>query len=247
MNKYNPLIKALSITLVSFVPVAALAQQLPNIQQTSQRAPAGIKIDGKPSEWHNKFGAYNKNTGIFYTIANDDDNLYLIIKAANKAIIYNGGFTFTVNQPGKKEDKQGIGITYPVFNSDNEFRVNINNKPAIIPGSASSIMKADSFMNANNEQLAAKTKGIKVTGIKGVKLLIPAENEYGIKAAALFDNQMAYIMEIAIPLRYMYSSAIDPANFVYHVQLNQIKEAGPGIQGLMPIADFWGEYAWAKK
>lgn len=40
------------------------AQKLPNLQQSSMRAPANIKIDGKPIEW-GQYQAYNRATEIF--------------------------------------------------------------------------------------------------------------------------------------------------------------------------------------
>ena len=58
----------------------ANAQKLPNVQQASLRAPENVKVDGKPTEWGDKLQAYNKATDVFYTIANDYNNLYLIIQ-----------------------------------------------------------------------------------------------------------------------------------------------------------------------
>ena len=40
--------------------LSANAQKLPNTQETSLRAPANLKVDGKPTEWNNQFQAYNK-------------------------------------------------------------------------------------------------------------------------------------------------------------------------------------------
>ncbi|HCN82336.1 MAG TPA: hypothetical protein DIT07_01770, partial [Sphingobacteriaceae bacterium] len=84
--------KALSTSLLLFligilyliiIPVTTSAQKLPNIQEASLRAPAGIKVDGKATEWNNQFQAYNKATEIFYTISNDDDKLYLAVQATD--------------------------------------------------------------------------------------------------------------------------------------------------------------------
>jgi len=69
-------IKHLTIICFLMIGFFANAQKLPEVQTVNLRAPAGIKIDGKPTEWDSKFQAYNKSTNAFYTIANDDDNLY---------------------------------------------------------------------------------------------------------------------------------------------------------------------------
>ena len=68
------------LIMLSLTTLAAHPQKLPNLQTTSLRAPASIKIDGKTTEWNNRFQAYNKATEVSYTIANDKDKLYLVIQ-----------------------------------------------------------------------------------------------------------------------------------------------------------------------
>src|SRR5471030_539366 len=52
------------------------AKKLPDIQPTDLYAPSNIKIDGKTTEWEDKFQAYNRATDVFYTVANDNNNFY---------------------------------------------------------------------------------------------------------------------------------------------------------------------------
>ena len=95
----------------------AQAQKLPNIQQGSLRAPAQVKIDGKATEWGSRFRAYNKATGIYYTLANDDDNLYLAIQAKDALIIrkvLTGGVVFSVNRSVKRDHEQ-VSLTFPLL------------------------------------------------------------------------------------------------------------------------------------
>jgi len=76
------------------------AQKLPKIQEESLRAPNDIKIDGTFSEWNGKFKAYNTNTQIFYTIANNDSLLFLTMRATDQLIIRKiiaGRITITFN------------------------------------------------------------------------------------------------------------------------------------------------------
>jgi len=108
----------LSSLLLGSACLSTNAQKLPNVQTASLRAPANTKIDGKPTEWDNKFQAYNHATEVYYTLANDDDKLYLVVQATDRQIInkiIGGGVTFTVQKSGKKNDKGGISITYPLF------------------------------------------------------------------------------------------------------------------------------------
>jgi len=107
MKKLNIIIiKLLFFSLSTLILFNGYAQKLPNKQEASLRAPANIKIDGQATEWNNKYQAYNNATEVFYTIANDDDNLYLIIHARKSRIIekmMEGGISFTVSPTNKKK------------------------------------------------------------------------------------------------------------------------------------------------
>ncbi len=120
-------IKILPVLLL-VTALTANAQKLPNVQQVNLRAPADIKIDGKATEWDNKFQAYSNHTEFYYTIANDDKNLYVVIQATDPAIIrriINGGVTLTIDRSDQKKDKDGMSITYPVFDKANRFIPNM--------------------------------------------------------------------------------------------------------------------------
>ena len=251
------------------------AQKLPVLQQGSMRAPAMVKIDGKATEWGDKFEAYNKATDVFYNIANDDDNIYLVIKATDVGIInkiIKGRVTFTINTSGKKSTDDAVTVSFPIFDRKDVPYIGMKDKPRIIEGNAASIAAADSFSNANNRRLAEKSKFIKVTGVKGVDTLISVYNEDGIKAAAAFDNQMAYTCEFAISLKLLGLSVNDQGKLNYNVTVNPLpfddvpgitiernaqgtivsmdidkSKMPPNYRGLTAATDFWGEYTLAKK
>ena len=106
---------ALSTLLVTCF--TAQAQKLPGVQQAGLRAPAQIKIDGKTTEWNNQLQAYNKATGIYYTLSNDDGNLYLTIQAKDRLVIrkiLSGGIVFTANRSVKKVDEH-VSVTFPLM------------------------------------------------------------------------------------------------------------------------------------
>src|SRR5476651_1199450 len=125
MKKFGPVLSVLCLFLFTCIQVDA--QKLPNVQQTSLRAPANIKIDGKTTEWDNQFQAYNRATDVFYTLSNDDSNLYLIIQATDEDIIrkiINGHVSFTISKSGKKSDQDAAVITYPVFDRKDKPSIN---------------------------------------------------------------------------------------------------------------------------
>lgn len=264
--------KILLLLHVLIITNVVIAQKLPNIQTTSLRAPANIKVDGKATEWNNKFQAYNKAVEASYTVANDAKNLYLILHVTDRDIIHkiiNSGVSFTINSSGKKTDKDGITVTYPRLGRENRPSINLKNTPVWSSNPAVAKMQADSFMNVNNNQLT-KIKEIKTSGIKDVDSLISIYNQNGIKAAGLFDNKMAFTVEMAIDLKLLKLSGTTPDKVAYHVKLNAlsmdytpginitrdangeikslsiIKDQAPRNQTVMSDTDFWGEYTLAK-
>lgn len=261
--------------LLFLIFFAAKAQKLPTEQQVSLRAPADIKIDGNATDWNNTFQAYNKHVDFYYTMANDNDRLYLIIQATDPAIIRKitaGAITLTINKDGKNTKDGTVGITYPLFDKNNRFSASFTNKYAI--GSSTANLPSDSLINLNNTRLTARVKTIKVTGVKGLDTLISVYNTDGIKAAALFDNKMAYTYELSVLLKHLGLSVNGANKFFYQLKINAVEQrgitittidgtapyadmdpskiksidvVGPNSQMGQPATDFWGEYTLAKK
>ncbi len=246
--------KSVTIVLLSAtVTLTAIAQKLPNIQKNSLRAPANISIDGKTTEWNNQLQAYNHATDIFYTVANDDRNLYLAIQATNPTIInkiIGGGITFTIQTSNKKTDKDGMSITYPIFDPKKRPYINKEHEPnqlsaAIVDGQVmlsgskdgqmvlqnnkpinkvdiKTIEQRDSAMKVNNKRIGESSKFIRVNGIKDMDSLISVYNQDGIKTAQLFDNNLAYNYELAIDLKKIGLSINNSTKFNYHIKLNGV-------------------------
>jgi len=264
-------IKHLTIICFLMIGFFANAQKLPEVQTVNLRAPAGIKIDGKPTEWDSKFQAYNKSTNAFYTIANDDDNLYLIIQVTDIYVInkiFSSGITFIINKSGEKSDENTISITYPVIDHTGRPNIDLTHQPQ---GA-----NADSVVIANNMHISNKVKWIRVTGIKGLDTLTSVYNREGIKAAGLFNNKMAYTYELSVSLNNLGLTVNTPVKFAYHLKFNgadinnmngyttgPLSRTGfptsvtiePGalllthdnLAFMESTTDFWGEYTLAKK
>lgn len=270
--------KKITLVLLLF-SLAATAQKLPNIQQGSLYAPANIKIDGKTTEWNNQFQAYNHATDIFYTISNDNDNLYLVVHATDPDVltkITNCGVVFRVNASGKKSDENAASVTFPIF------ELQYHNKPYIrftIMGQLASQRKAaalnpDSVSRVSNKKLHSNEKFIRTSGIPGIDTLLSIYSSEGIKVSEAFDNTMAYTYELAIPLKHLKLSTVNPTKFAYHILLPGINvdrdfgitatknangvfvvslaagaEAPKGdhLPAVTSTTDFWGEYMLVKK
>lgn len=240
----------------------ASAQKLPSVQKSSVFAPPDVKIDGKATEWHDQFQAYNNATDLYYTLANDNQNLYLVIRAKYADVeqkIVSGGITLIINHGLAKKDPKAVSITYPILRDDDVSLVANMIAHKFNPrqnGDTTSIINVDDL----NQLINSKSKQINTTGIKSIEdNTISVYNSEGLKAAERFDDKLQYTCELAIPLKYL--SLTNGQLFSYHIKVNEPAPSGPPhrVGGnappppppMAPIStvttDFWGEYQLAVK
>lgn len=226
--------------LALFLGVTLKAQKVPDVQATALHAPHNLRIDGKANEWGENFAANNKRTSLLYSLANDDKNLYLVIKGVGSANINKimlGGITFNVNLDGKKKEKESLSITYPLVKRASR------GQGAGRPGAGGQVRggfgrtplttaQRDSASLVNHKTQLATVKEIKISGFKSITdTLISIYNEYGIKAVASFDDQGAMIYELAIPLNVLELSIDKPKEFAYQIKVNGLIMTGFGGAG----------------
>jgi hypothetical protein len=223
------LMRIITTILLAAGILSAEAQKLPAVQQVAVKLPAGIKIDGKADEWADRFEAYNPATELWYTIANDDKRLYLILRANSQNIygvvnrILASGLTFTIVNNKTKYNK-GLSVTYPVkSDSQIQFFSFTDNKG--VPTAAT-----DSLVHQYNLKLQRLFKVIKVDGVKGLDT-ISLYNEEGIEASEKFDIKKNYTIEISIPIA-LVRNQINTANtFAYRITISGGKMVFLGEQG----------------
>ena len=242
---------ALSLTVTQ-------AQKLNDVQDVSVWA-SGVKVDGKHNEWENKFKATNKSTNLTYTLANDAKNLYLAIQSkdvTNNNKILLGGISLTINPSGKKNDKEGFKVIYPVINRQRGFGGG-SNRPVTVSspsggGSASTVvrvqggpggggfsrfqdmspMQRDSMQRAIARTQLGGAKEIKVFGFKDIQdSLISIYNEYSIKTIASISDEGVFMYELSIPLELLEMSADKPKEFSYNIKLNGLQINFGGFAG----------------
>ena len=196
---------------------SANAQKLPNVQPTGFYAPANVKIDGKPSEWKDQFQAYNKTSSLYYTLANDAENLILVMHTTYDAItnklLWN---KFTFNIKGKNGS---ISLTPQAAH----FRVNriLSTHEPVLNDSLHSILT--SYVNG--------IKQIAITGIPAItNPNIPIYNEYGIAMSIRVDKNKAYTCELAIPFKYITPVLDGSEAFNYSIKIHGQKMPEKGIR-----------------
>ena len=222
------------------------AQKLNDVQDVSVWA-SGVKVDGKHNEWENNFKAMNKSTNLTYTLANDAKNLYLAIQSkdvTNNSKILLGGISLTVNPSGKKNDKEGFKVIYPVV---------ARRRPGGAPGGGGggptavrvqggpggfsrfqdmSPMQRDSMQRAIARTQLGGAKEIKVFGFKDIPdSLISIYNEYSIKTIASISDEGVFMYELSIPLELLEMSADKPKEFSYNIKLNGLQINFGGLAG----------------
>lgn len=216
--------------LLSIFPAAVWAQKLPSIQENAVRAPKSVRIDGKAGEWGASFQAFNRATSVYYSLANDDTHLYLVVQSDNPEVtnkIIRGGLTFCVNASNEKKDKGMPAITFPVSETPrlgsamNEIKSLLGEKAGADKDPYVK-KRADSLMYALNRRQIDQLKEIRIAGIAAIRdSLISIYNEDDVKARALFDGQGNYIYELAVPLSYM-GIKTGSTGFAYQLRLNGI-------------------------
>jgi len=224
--------KKTTLVLVMAISLAnAYGQKLPKIQTTSVRAPQNIKIDGKITEWNDQFQAHNTGNHIYYTVSNDDSNLYLTVRMEDllgSRKIFKGGLSFSILPSSKTADK--LMITFPAIGKaimDTEerggtpllrYRALTKAKPT-----ATNKAKIDSLISSANKAIGKTYKQIYITGMPGITdSLLSIYNTQEITVGAGFDKSMNYTYELAVPLKYLQAAISDVKSLKYNIKLHTI-------------------------
>lgn len=264
------------ICFISFgINLQTYGQNISKSQTRSIKVPNGIRIDGKANDWNNLFEAYNNSTGLFYSIANDNDNIYLIIKATDPLIekkILRAGIT--VSLQGLGNNKDWFKLTFPLLNEDVASGIGVylseDNLKEVKKGQKKG---ADSLVRLMNSRLSIYDNKI---GLSETSLYedstISIYNDKGIRVAALFDNKAELIYEFAIPLKYIPGRMVDgidydiKSNGIFsHVKVRMLDpNVNPNTAGMVVIGssitgkttadiqalnsdtNFYGQYLLAK-
>lgn len=206
----------------------SFGQKLPKVQTSSIWAPGNIKIDGKTTEWNYRFQAHNSGNHMYYTLSNDDNNLYLTacmddIDGDNK--IFKGGLTFTIISLAKKANK--VSVTFPVMSKENRVKMgdgggnHLNLYRTLKSDTVTNKAEIDSLIAISNREITKDYKEIYITGIPEIgDPLLSIYNTQGIKAGANFDKNMRYTYELAIPLKYLEIAISNTKSIKYNIKLN---------------------------
>lgn len=197
-------------TLIGFSGTAAYAQKLDDPdREVNIWAVKPFKIDGNSEEWHEPLNNFNDATHLAFALANDEQNLYLIIESLDEVTtgrLLRGGLTLNINTAGKKKD--GIKLNF----------LGMQQPP--VPGQA----PRDSLGVEHEKNSVQRDAGVRVITVSGFKqipdgaLAIP--NEKGIQVAAAFNSRRDYICELAIPLAQLDLKGTEVKGIAYQIKMN---------------------------
>lgn len=144
-------------------------------------------VDGNSTEWGNDF-SYDKETKTIYSIANDADHLYILIKSADRmqqAKILQGGIEIWLDDKAKKN--KTVGIKFPLGNAMNMQALPSNrsgserpSQPRQQPGQQFTTMELVGFKDGLNGQQSVQASS-------------------PIKPAIQYDESLNLIYELAVP------------------------------------------------
>jgi len=173
-----------------------------------------FKADGISNEWNEPLNQYNDATRLAFALANDDQNLYIIIESLDPQTTFSvlsGGITLNINTAGKKKD--GIQLTFPLMERPHELKdVNISPNHIAQPNGDMGMPHDPSTVN----------KSIRVSGFKNiVDGDLSAENQSGIETGMSIHPNKDLIYELCIPLAQLGVNVEAKKPLVYHIKINQ--------------------------
>lgn len=264
--------KTTFLLLSALAFLQANAQKLPKVQQVGLWTNSPLNYDEKMPK-SSVFKAYNPSSRVYYTLANDNDNLFLLLTSdgslsAQKLI---HGITLTIasaEQKGNVKTKTTSNktIIFPTLSNTRQtedlldvLRINYRSDTVIVENK-----KVDSLSTLCNTKIVQLFKFIAVEGITEIKnKMLPIYNNEGIAASIKFSKKMDCIYKLTIPLKYLGISLNNSNTFKYRIKLNGTPEVAangaptfivrnPGMV-LPPESlylnyptDFFGEYTLAK-
>ena len=169
------------------------------------KAPAtAVTIDGDNKEWGDSLAYYNAESKLNYTIANDKQNLYLVIRTndvSKQNYILSSGVTFGIDTKGRKKD--AYAITFPKSGQEGMRR---------------------GAPNLEENKLRAGILNFRKIVVKGFNDIsddeISFSNAFGIQIAIGFDDKGYMIYEEAIPLDLFHAGDLAKNDWSFNIKLN---------------------------
>lgn len=192
-----------------FIILVFLLFSCSSLKQESKDLPAEIKIDGRADEWKQSFTFYEKKQ-IYLAVANDEENLYICLKANDQNLIKQvprTGLTLWVDQDVGSDRE--LGVKFPVgLVGEGIDREELSKLRDQNPE------EKKEFLMKNMDEIVI------IRGEEKEKVLMSLAKHEGVEAA--FDiNRFELLYEIKIPIN---------GNHFFNVNLNESKTISIGFE-----------------
>ena len=219
--------------ITGFLLVCCISSCSDKIYYSTNWQSKPVTIDGKLSEWSNPLRFYDQESGINYTIANDNHNLYFCCSISNESLqtkILRSGLEFGIDTLGKKSFP--VAIKFPAGNSQvPDLMRNSNSTPA-------SGTTARPDRSTFRLKLLAEATEIELTGFKssiGKIIILTKPDNSGISAAINFDQKGIMNYEAVIPFSAFYKKELIPSDsntvFNYQIRVKPVPGSTGGESG----------------
>lgn len=209
---------ALALPLTSF-------SQSKNDKLSLQPPPANLVIDGDMKEWGDSLRYFNQEKKLNYSIANDKENIYLVLRINDRSEQQRAmmaGITFSIDPKGKK--KETYSVTFPYTDPDAMAAERLERQadgPAEQP-------RDDDDRQQRMQAHLTKLKQIKATGFPDVlNELITTSNTYGIKTALNIDKDGSLVYEAQVPINMLHADNSGKNEWAFNIKINGITRKGP--------------------
>lgn len=200
--------------LIAVLTAQLIAVNLCHAQSAAidlKSAPANVTIDGSLQEWGDSLSYYNSETQVNYTLANDKNNLYLVLKTNDPVVqskILTSGITLSIDTKARK--KSSYSVTFPMQTEENK---------TFGTSSADQEKKLEAGLT--------KLRKLQVDGFKDVEYdQITIDNTYGFKVAINYDNHGYLVYEEAIPLALFHADDVKKNEWAFNIKINGQQKAG---------------------
>lgn len=183
-------------------------------------------IDGNLNDWGDSLRYHNEEKKLNYTLANDGDNLYAVIRVNDRSEqmrILNAGITLSIDTKGKKKEtfKMTFPLRYP------------GTTPEFTPpkqGDNGEVTKED--RDELMRERITNLRSIKVEGFKDIEYdMITTSNTYGFKAAVNYDADGNLVCEAAIPLKFFHADNPSKSEWAFNFKINGIQKPTMNADG----------------
>lgn len=185
-----------------------------------------IIVDGKSSEWTIPLKFYDDKSKLQYAIANDNENLYVCIRATEEVTqrkIYAAGMQIILDtaEITKKNTPPPPYILFPI--GGKERGMNINSED--LPGQNIKFPKP--FFELKTMELSGFTSPLN-DGI------YPIQNKSGIEVNIGSDNNKIVVYELVVPFKTFYKNALSPSDSSKIISITILLNGLPVLPGGMP-------------